>query len=214
MKIIELYIEEFGAIKDLHIKPDEGITVIAGENESGKSTVWAFIKFILYGLAKRGSTERERAISRSGHRAAGRMLVQKGGEVYQINRSVIEGGRTSEAISVVRTRDGEKVFQGEIPGEAILGVPKEVFENSCAVGQSMCAGVSGKKEANAIQNLLTSADESETTVFTFSAISLASFLTSAFFSVTISFLASAILSASLFFNSKVVAISCFLSTSC
>ena len=159
MKISELYIEEFGPLKDLHLSLGDGVTVISGENESGKSTVWSFIKFMLYGLPKRGSAERERSISRGGHRAAGRMVLQLGEECYQIDRSVIEGGRTSEKLQVSRVRDGEPCFVGEVPGEAILGVAREIFENSCCVGQAMCAGVSGKKEATAIQNLLTSADE-------------------------------------------------------
>ncbi len=159
MRLLELYIEEFGSLKGLLIQPGKGLTVIYGENESGKSTVWSFIKFMLYGLPKRGSAERERAVSRDGHRAAGRMTVEVDGETYQIDRRLVDGARASERVAVSRVRDGEPFFAGEVPGEALLGVPREVFENSCAIGQTMCAGISGKKEASAIQNLLTSADE-------------------------------------------------------
>ncbi len=159
MRILELHITEFGSLKDLDLAPGKGLTVIYGENESGKSTVWLFIKFMLYGLPKRGSVERERAVSRDGHRAAGRMTVQVGEEIYQIDRSLVDGARATEKVSVCRVRDGENIFAGQVPGEALLGVPREVFENSCGVGQSLCTGISGKKEATAIQNLLTSADE-------------------------------------------------------
>lgn len=159
MKLLELHISEFGPLKELSLKPGSGLTIICGENESGKSTIWLFIKFMLYGLSKRGSVERERAISRDGHRAAGRMLVEANGEVYQIDRSLVDSGRAAEKLTVCRVRDGEPTFVGQVPGEALLGVPKEIFENSCAIGQMMCAGISGKKEAAAIQNLLSSADE-------------------------------------------------------
>ena len=159
MRIIDLHIVEFGSLKDLNLTIGKGLTVIYGENESGKSTLWSFIKFMLYGLPKRGSIERERAVSRDGHRAAGRMTVQVGEEIYQIDRSLVDGARAAEKVSVSRVRDGETVFAGQVPGEALLGVPKEVFENSCGIGQSLCSGINGKKEASAIQNLLTSADE-------------------------------------------------------
>ena len=159
MKLLELHIEEFGPLKNLSLKLGEGLTVIHGDNESGKSTILLFIKFMLYGLPKRGSVERERAISRDGHRAAGRLLLWDGAEIYQINRSVIEGRRGTERVSVTRVRDGEPFFTDEIPGEALLGVSREIFESSCCVGQMMCGGISGKKESVAIQNLLSSADE-------------------------------------------------------
>ena len=50
MKIQKIFIYEFGGLKDLLIMPEDGITLVRGGNESGKSTVMSFISFIFYGL--------------------------------------------------------------------------------------------------------------------------------------------------------------------
>ena len=52
MKIKELNINGFGKLKDKNIKFNEGINVIIGENESGKSTLLKFITSIFYGISK------------------------------------------------------------------------------------------------------------------------------------------------------------------
>lgn len=52
MKIKELNINGFGKLKNKNIKFDEGINVIIGENESGKSTLLKFITSSLYGVSK------------------------------------------------------------------------------------------------------------------------------------------------------------------
>ena len=52
MKIKELNINGFGKLKNKNIKFNEGINVIIGENESGKSTLLKFITSSLYGVSK------------------------------------------------------------------------------------------------------------------------------------------------------------------
>ena len=160
MKLLELYIREFGALKDKRLVLGEGLNLFEGENETGKSTVMLFIQFMLYGLPRRGHPFREKAISRSGHTAAGSMRLSFEGEEYQIERSFIGSGRGSEKLAIYRQRDGEKVFAGEEPGQVFLKVPREIFESSCSIGQMQCAGLGGEKGAAAIRNLLSSADES------------------------------------------------------
>ncbi len=58
MKIRKLYIRGFGKIKEFELEPSKNINVIYGPNESGKSTIMAFIKAILFGL-KGGRADRE-----------------------------------------------------------------------------------------------------------------------------------------------------------
>ena len=50
MKIIEINIKCFGKLRDFVLKPGEGVNIIYGNNESGKSTVMAFIKAVFYGF--------------------------------------------------------------------------------------------------------------------------------------------------------------------
>ena len=160
MKILELNILEFGGLKDRSFSLSEGLNLLEGENEAGKSTVWLFIKFMLYGLPKKGQEDRVRSVSRDGHAAKGVMRICAQGEEYSIERSFVEGARSaSERVSVLRLRDGAELYEGVNPGETFLGVPKEVFESSCGIGQSQSAAPVGKKSMDAIRNLLSTADE-------------------------------------------------------
>ena len=158
MRIKELNVIEFGGLAGRRFELSEGINIFEGNNEAGKSTLWLFIKFMLYGMPKKGHPERERSVNRMTHRAIGTMLVSHEGEEYRIERSFSENARGK--VVTTRLSDGEKVFEGEEPGEALLCVPREIFENSVAIGQGSCAGLGGEKGAAAIRNILSSADES------------------------------------------------------
>ena len=158
MRIKELNVIEFGGLAGRRFELSEGINIFEGDNEAGKSTLWLFIKFMLYGMPKKGHPERERSVNRMTHRAIGTMLVSHEGEEYRIERSFSENARGK--VVTTRLSDGEKVFEGEEPGEALLCVPREIFENSVAIGQGSCAGLGGEKGAAAIRNILSSADES------------------------------------------------------
>lgn len=158
MRIKELNVIEFGGLAGRRFELSEGINIFEGDNEAGKSTLWLFMKFMLYGMPKKGHPERERSVNRMTHRAIGTMLVSHEGEEYRIERSFSENARGK--VVTTRLSDGEKVFEGEEPGEALLCVPREIFENSVAIGQGSCAGLGGEKGAAAIRNILSSADES------------------------------------------------------
>lgn len=160
MKLLELNILEFGGLSDRHIVLSEGLNILEGENEAGKSTIWLFIKFMLYGMPRKGHEERERSVSWRSHRAAGSMRVLHKGEEYRIERSFTESGRTgNDKLTIYRHTTGEPVFYGREAGEVFLGVPREVFESTCGIGQSYLSDLGGKKGADAIRNLLSSADE-------------------------------------------------------
>ena len=52
MKILDLKIRNFGKLSDRHIELADGINLIYGENESGKSTVHTFIRAMFFGLER------------------------------------------------------------------------------------------------------------------------------------------------------------------
>ena len=52
MKIRELYLENFGKFSDKKVVFRDGVNVIYGENESGKTTIHTFIKSMLFGLER------------------------------------------------------------------------------------------------------------------------------------------------------------------
>lgn len=163
MVIKEIYISEFGCFKDKRIEfnTENELNIIYGENESGKSTVLLFIKFIFYGLPRRSqtNTERERSLSLVGGVAAGNLSFSHNGKNYRIERSLAERSKT-ERIRAVCLDDGSEVISEKSFGELFFGVPREVFESSSCVGQMRSAEINGEKTAQSLANMLSSADES------------------------------------------------------
>ncbi len=58
MQIKELQINNFGKLKDKKIELKNGINIISGKNESGKSTILKFITSMLYGVNKNKNGKR------------------------------------------------------------------------------------------------------------------------------------------------------------
>ena len=114
MRIQELNIIEFGCLKDKRITLGEGLNLIHGENESGKSTVMLFIRFMFYGLPARSKKnyDRERSLSFEGHRAAGTMLLEQNGRSYLIERQAVAvGTKLSEKVKVTELDSGLQFFR-------------------------------------------------------------------------------------------------------
>ena len=165
MRIIKIQINEFGPLANRSFDFDDALTIIQGDNESGKSSLLLFIKFALYGLSKRAkggaATEIERALCRDTSKASGYMIVSHEGGEYRIDRYIGKASRSfTERVQVTDLKTGEACDFGNSPGEFFLGIPAEIFENSCGISQLGCSTVKGEQLGEAIRNILSSADES------------------------------------------------------
>ncbi len=162
MIIKSIYIKEFGSISDREIVLDDGLNIIEGENESGKSTLLSFIKFMLYGLPKKAAgeivTEKERAFSWSGAVAEGSMTVETAQGLFRIERGAKASSRT-ETPKIYDAETGEQVYKGENPGELFFGLPMNVFESTACVKQLKCTQLDGSGLGSSIENLMVAADE-------------------------------------------------------
>ncbi len=139
MVITELYIKNFGKFTEQHIYLADGIQVICGENEFGKSTIHAFIRAMLFGL-ERG---RGRAAAKDEYTRyepwenpgyyAGVMRFSCGGRNFRLERNF---ARTTRRASLVCEDDGEELSleHGDLD-MLIGGMTQGLFDSTVSVGQ-------------------------------------------------------------------------------
>lgn len=169
MTIKTLNIISFGGLRNRVIDLSDGVNVISGANESGKTSAAMFIKFIFYGLngrkGRNAVTERQRYVNRTTLQAAGSILcTANDGTEWRIERlvSLSDGQSVRERVRITNMTTGESTI-GQNPGEFFFGIPEEVFVSTCFISQSaqMKPDVNGLSATDtAIGNLLNAADES------------------------------------------------------
>jgi len=139
MKIRQLQIHSFGKLKDREIILEDGINIVYGSNESGKSTMHAFIRAMLYGIQRqRGRAARNDTYSRyepweNSSFFSGRMRFESGGKIFRLSRNFYKNDIKEELICET---DGEclSIAQGDL--EVLLGnVSESVFDNTISVEQ-------------------------------------------------------------------------------
>ncbi|MBQ7715533.1 MAG: AAA family ATPase [Clostridia bacterium] len=169
MYIKEIYIKSFGAIIDRKIEFDEGLNLLTGSNECGKSTVVMFIKFMLYGLSGKAVgneeiSEREHYVNWENGIAAGQMIVNSRGTDYLIEKRIYktnEGGRDTyrESSRLTDLSGGEQIKTAKCAGEYFFGFPEKVFMQSAFVKNIDSAKIDGGGLKVALENLMTSGSE-------------------------------------------------------
>lgn len=139
MEIRELYLKNFGKFSDCHFFMEDGIQIFYGENEYGKSTIFAFIKSMLFGLERgRGRAAQNDDFSRyepweNPNYYAGVMRFTSGGKRFRLERSF---DRYTKSASLVCEDDGEELSVENGDLEMLLGgLTRESFDNTIAVGQ-------------------------------------------------------------------------------
>ncbi len=168
MRIEKIHIDSFMGKRDFTLELAAGINILRGNNESGKSTVAEFIKFMLYGAAARGEggslPERQRYLTFGDTAFGGSMELTTAQGRFRIDRTVTAGANGfRESLAVTDLDKRAQVFKGENAGEALLGLPATVFEKVAYLSQEGEGYTGGADLASAIENLLFSADETVST---------------------------------------------------
>ena len=169
MVIESISIESFGKLNNVELCFDDGINVIEGKNESGKSTVAAFIRYMLYGFTGRNSdtslSDKKKFISWKTSSAAGSMTVRTdAGERYKILRRTVLSTASGKEVyrdsaSITDLQKNESVYEKQSAGDAILKMPAQIFDSIAFVGQFSDSKTS-PDTAEAIENMLFSGNES------------------------------------------------------
>ncbi len=169
MIIEKIDIKSFGLLQDMTLEFADGINIIEGQNEAGKTTIAAFIRYMLFGFdsqAREGSlTERQKRINWDSGVAQGSMIVRVDDKRYLITRSTVPvtdslGKMTyKEESSIIDLESGATAF-GKIPaGDVFLSVTKDLFENTAFIGQIGNTGIDEEEVKQSIENILFSAAE-------------------------------------------------------
>ena len=171
MTIRRIHIASFGGLRDFDCELYSGMNVIRGDNESGKTSLAMFIKFIFYGLSGRSldgaPSERKKYVNWDTGMAEGYIIAGHEGREYRIERTLSVSVRAGsdkesvrESLTVTDTATGGRVAElEESPGIEFFGVPEQVFVNTVFSGQSGRARIDGSDTAAAVENILFSADE-------------------------------------------------------
>lgn len=174
MYIERIDINSFGKLVGFSVELSEGVNVVEGANESGKSTLAEFIKFMLYGMQSKATgdamlSERKKYVSWNSSVASGSMTVNSDGKRILIERSLTASTDSSgsvsyrETLKMTDTETGAQLHKGKNPGDVLLGVPEEIFLGTAFVRQLGGTKVDGEKISSSAENLLFSADESVNT---------------------------------------------------
>ena len=143
MKILSLHIDGFGKLHDQDISFQDGMNVVYGKNEAGKSTLHTFIKGMLFGLERqRGRAARNDTYSRyepwqGSGTYEGWLRLESEGQVYRIQRRFHKRGRELTIVNETLGRELE-------PTKALLdqlrcGLSETAYDNTISIGQLKCA---------------------------------------------------------------------------
>ncbi len=162
IKITKLELISFGKFKNTVIAPADGLNVVHGPNEAGKSTIQLFIKSMLYGVSPsrgKGPRPRERIIPWGESRAAGKLELVRDGIEIEIYREF--GARPADDITkVMRTADGEEILGGPgSVGEKLLGMSESLFERTVWIAQDGAVISGGDEIAGRLMNILKSGSQ-------------------------------------------------------
>ncbi len=131
----------FGRLDHASLSLCDGLNIIEAPNESGKSTLLAFLRVMLYGL----STRERGALADKNRYAPWSLAPMRGtlslscriGDIT-LQRDTARSSSPMGRLSAVYTGSGEPVpgLSAADCGEQLLGIPCEVYERSALIRQS------------------------------------------------------------------------------
>lgn len=163
----EVKIESFAGIKNKNIILKDGINILYGVNEAGKSSIQAFIKVMLFGMNSSRSkdikqNDRIKYKPFTGELIRGELIINYKKRDIVIKR-IFGTTKKDDVCKVYYKETGENVdgVNLEEPGKTFLGISKNTFEKTLFIGQ-LAISINKDKEDELfekISNVLSSGDE-------------------------------------------------------
>lgn len=147
MRFLNLHIDGFGKFHDRTVQFEDGINVIYGKNEAGKSTLHTFIRCMLFGLERgRGRAARNDLYSKyepwhNKGAYGGFIRLEKDGTVYRIERNF---HKDQKSFTVVNETEGRQIEPTKGFMDSLLcGLSETAYNNTISIGQLKSATEGG-----------------------------------------------------------------------
>lgn len=161
MKLLDLHINGFGKFHDCSIAFSDGLNIVYGKNEAGKSTLHSFIRSMLFGMERqRGRAARTDQFSKykpwdlkNGYE--GRLRLESGGHIYRIERNF----QNVREFTIVDETLGREIEPTKaLMDQLLCGLSETAYNNTISIGQLKSATDSGmvSELRNYIANMNTS----------------------------------------------------------
>ncbi len=152
MVILEVKITSFGKLHNVSLSFEDGMNVIYGDNEAGKSTIHAAVRAILFGLDRqRGRASKTDDYSKyepweNPSAYEGMLRFRQERAIYRIYRCF---GRERKKTEIINETTGEELSQEEL-SQLLNGMTESSFANTLCIGQMKTAP--GQSFAEELQN--------------------------------------------------------------
>ena len=139
MKLISLYIENFGGLHQYSLDFSEGLTVIQEANGFGKTTLAEFIRAMFYGFPRKAKTldknRRQKYTPWQGGKFGGNLTFRLDGKTYRIERTfgATPKGDHFQLIDLSTNKKSDRFSEGI--GLEIFGLDADSFERSTYMPQ-------------------------------------------------------------------------------
>ena len=143
MKLISLYIENFGGLRQYALDFEADLTVIRKENGFGKSTLAEFIRAMFYGFPRKAKTldksRRQKYTPWNGGTFGGSLTFELENNRYRIERIFTKNGKDEHFKVIDLSTAKECDTFGDCPGYSIFGVNSEAFIKSAFITRTLPA---------------------------------------------------------------------------
>ncbi len=162
MRFLELQIKGFGKFHDRTISFEDGINVVYGKNETGKSTMHTFIRGMLFGIQPaRGRASKHDLYSKyepweNSGTYEGALRLEHDGHIYRLERSF---QKNKKELHIIDETLGKELEPSKaLMDDLLCGLSETAYNNTISIGQLKSATESGmiSELKNYIANMNTS----------------------------------------------------------
>ena len=147
MRLLELHIDGFGKFHDRTISFNDGINIIYGKNEAGKSTLHTFIRGMLFGIERgRGRAAKNDLYTKyepwvNSGTYEGWLRLEKDGTIYRIERRFRKENKSLKIIN--ETKGLEEEATPAFVSSLLDALTETMYNNTISIGQLKSATEDG-----------------------------------------------------------------------